>query len=187
MLEQSILWRKLDSPGHDACGVWACDNGWHLAGAAVFCSEGQPCKLEYKIDCDLNWHTRSASVMGWFGTSPVKLEISATPAGFWIMNGEDQSKEVAGLVDVDLGFTPATNLIHLRRIALEIGQEIEAPVAYLNFPAFTMGRLQQFYRRTALDKYDYRAPAFDYAAVLQVSDFGFVTDYPGLWKLEALK
>jgi hypothetical protein len=89
-------------------------------------------------------------------------------------------------VDVDLGFTPSTNLIQLRRLSLDIGQEVEAPVAYLHFPALTFGRLEHRYRRVALDKYDYQAPSFGYAAILQVSDLGFVTHYPGLWELEAL-
>jgi hypothetical protein len=35
--------------------------------------------------------------------------------------------------------------------------------------------------------YDYQAPSVGYAAFLLVSDIGFVTQYPGLWELEALQ
>lgn len=183
-LEDSILWRRLDSPGHDCCGLWVFEDSRYLQGTAVFDSEGRPCKLEYRIDCDLSWRTRSVSITGWTGKSPVSIEISARPGGIWVMNGDYQSDEVTGLVDVDLGFTPATNLVQICRMSLEIGQEAEVPVVYLNFPSFTLGRLQQFYRRTAADKYHYRSPAFNYSAVLKVNETGFVTDYPGLWKKE---
>jgi hypothetical protein len=186
-LEQTILWRRLDVPGHDACGLWVSDNGWCLAGTAMFLFEEQPCHLRYEVDCDSAWRTRAASVSGWLGRTPVQLTLETVPGERWTLNGAEQGEEVAGLVDVDLGFTPATNLIQLRRLALDVGHEVEAPVVYLHFPELTLGRLEHRYHRVALDKYDYQAPAFDYAAILQVSELGFVTQYPGLWALEALQ
>jgi hypothetical protein len=32
----SALWRRLDTPGHDAAHVSRTDDGWRLDGAAVF-------------------------------------------------------------------------------------------------------------------------------------------------------
>lgn len=186
-LLQSILWRRLDVPGHDTCGLWTSDTGWRLTGTAMFRAEEQPCHLNYEVHCDPSWRTRSASVLGWFGRTPVKLTLEVLPGERWTLNGQKQGEEVEGLIDIDLGFTPSTNLIQLRRLSLAVGEEGEAPVAYLHFPEFTLGRLEHRYRRVALDKYDYQAPRFDYAAVLQVSGMGFVTDYPGLWALEALQ
>ena len=184
-LEQTILWRRLDSPGHDACGLWSSRDAWRVAGAAVFSSDGQPCRLSYAAECDGSWRTRSARVAGWMGRTVVEVEIKALPGGRWEFNGREQA-ELAGLVDVDLGFTPATNLIQLRRLSLEVGQGADAPAVYLHFPALTPGRLDQSYRRIALDRYDYRGPLFNYAGVLHVSDVGFVTRYPGLWEVESL-
>jgi hypothetical protein len=117
----------------------------------------------------------------------VQLTLEAAPGERWLLNEDDQGEGVAGLIDIDLGFTPSTNLIQLRRLSLDIGHEAEAPVAYLHFPEFTLGRLEHRYRRVAHDKYDYQAPAFGYTAILQVSELGFVTQYPGLWMLEALQ
>jgi hypothetical protein len=158
-----------------------------LVGTATFRFEKQPCHLSYEVDCEPSWRTRSVSVSGWLGKTPVRLAVEAVPGEPWTLNGDEQENDVAGLMDVDLGFTPATNLIQLRRLALGVGQEAEAPVAYLQFPELTLGRLEHRYRRVAHDKYDYQAPAFDYAAILHVSDQGFVTQYPGLWALEALQ
>lgn len=183
---QTILWRRVDSPGHDACALLALEDGWALKGAALFRMNGQPCSLHYTIMCDPSWQTRSASVDGWVGGTEVKIHIDALPDQRWCFNGAEQS-ETDGLVDLDLGFTPATNLIQFRRLSLDIGQQTIAPTAYLRFPELTLGRLEHYYHRLAVDRYDYRAPEFDYTAILQVSDAGFVTEYPGLWELEALQ
>ena len=86
---------------------------------------------------------------------------------------------------MDLGFTPATNLLQLRRIALDIGQATDVPVAWLSFPESTLERLEQRYRRRDQDTYDYQALRVPYEAPLQVNEMGFVTRYPGLWEAEA--
>src|SRR5689334_16157833 len=186
-LIQTILWRRLDSPGHDACGLWSSDYGWQLVGTAVFRAEEQPCHLSYEVHCDASWSTRLASVTGWLGKTPVNITLEVISDERWMLNGHEQGEELRGLIDVDLGFTPSTNLIQLRRLSLNVGDEAEAPVAYFHFPELTLGRLEHRYRRIALDQYDYQAPTFGYSATLQVSGLGFVTQYPGLWALEALQ
>jgi hypothetical protein len=184
ILEHLILWRRIDAPGHDACGLWTLERGWRLMGTAVFAFEGQPCHLAYEVDCDSAWRTRSASVTGCLGRQVLELTIVSRPGDRWEFNGAEEPK-VAGCIDIDLNFTPATNLIALRRLALDVGQAADAPAAWLSFPELKLERLEQRYHRVTHDTYDYQAPGVGYAAPLQVSDTGFVTSYPGLWELEA--
>jgi hypothetical protein len=183
-VKHTILWRRLDVPGHDACRLVARDDGWRLSGMAVFSLDGRPCALSYEVDADARWSSRSARVRGWCGTEPVDVTILAVPGGRWHLNGTEQPA-VVGCVDVDLGFTPATNLLHLRRVALDIGQAADVPVAWLAFPELTLARLGQRYRRLDQDTYDYQAPGVPYEAHLKVNELGFVTLYPGLWEVEA--
>jgi hypothetical protein len=184
--EQLILWRRKDVSGHDACGLWGTERGWCLAGTAIFALEGQPCHLAYEVDCDTTWRTRSAKVIGYIGRHALELSIVAMPGARWELNGTDQPS-VAGCIDVDLNFTPSTNLIAIRRLALGVGHESDAPAAWLRFPESTLERLEQRYHRVTFDTYDYQAPRVSYTTLLQVSDIGFVTQYPGLWELEALQ
>jgi hypothetical protein len=118
------------------------------------------------------------------GRRAVEINIVAMPGERWQINGTDQP-EVAGCIDVDLNFTPATNLIAIRRLALAVGDASDAPAAWLRVPELTLERLEQRYHRVGLDIYDYEAAGTGYAASLQVSDVGFVTRYPGLWEQEA--
>lgn len=182
-LEQAILWRRLDAPGHDVCGLARSVSGWLLAGTAVFDSDGRACHLRYEVECDDSWRALRASVAGWVGIEAVALTIAAGPGKPWMLNDNVQP-QAAGCVDVDLGFTPATNLIPIRRLALEIGEEATAPAAWLRFPDFVLERLDQHYRRTGSNAYAYRAPSTGYAGTLEVAETGFITRYPGLWESE---
>ena len=177
--DATILWRQLGTEGHDGCRLLRLGDGWRLAGTALFVHEGEPSILTYEADCDAAWRTRSARVSGSIGARPLDLRI-ATRDGHWILNGVEQP-QVDGCIDVDLGFTPATNLLPLRRFALPVGQATPVPASYLPFPDPRLERLEQTYRRLDARRYAYAAPAYGYDDVLTVADCGFVLDYPGLW------
>jgi Putative glycolipid-binding len=62
-------------------------------------------------------------------------------------------RDLDGCIDLDFGFTPATNLSQLRRIALEIGQAVDLPVAWLDVTADTLTSLYQRYERRTTNAY----------------------------------
>jgi len=177
----SILWRRLDIEGHDGCLLSSGDGGQELAGQALFHHQGKPCGLAYAVRCDRHWQTRTASVRGFLGLDALSYDIERLADGTWTLNGVRQP-QVDGLVDVDLGFTPASNLLAIRRFGLAVGNAMPAPAAYLAFPELQLIRLEQSYRRLDETRYAYEGPMFDYAETLEVSAVGFVLDYPKLWK-----
>lgn len=176
-----MLWRRLDVPGHDACRLVPGDDAWQLEGTAVFRHEGVPAGLAYRVDCDGKWRTREGFVRGWVGARAIDLHIERTPGGVWTLNGQ-LVPDVEGCIDLDLGFTPATNLLQLRRAALPIGHSADIPVAWLDAPGGTLELLQQRYERRTARGYWYEAPRFGYSALLAVNAAGFVNNYPRLWE-----
>ena len=80
-----------------------------------------------------------------------------------------------GCTDVDLGFSPSTNALPIRRLALQVGQSRTVQVAWLRFPQLTVARTVQTYTR--LDTTRYRYASGDFEADLTVDDDGFVVDY----------
>lgn len=180
----TIFWRRLDLPGHDVCSLWRSANGWRLSGTAIFLFDEMPCLLAYEVNADADWQTCMASVSGHVGKSVVALTIAPTANGHWSINGSEV-QEAAGCIDIDLGFTPTTNLITIRRLALSIGEQSQAPAAWLDFPDFKIKQLEQRYHRVSHDKYEYEAPDVGYAGTLAVDSYGAVTHYPGLWDQEA--
>jgi hypothetical protein len=183
-MDQSILWRGIYQPGHEACRVYQLDTRWHLEGTAVFLSDDLcACRLSYLVICDPSWKTLKGTVSGWVGDDNVNIKISVDALSHWQLNGLEKP-EVAGCIDLDLNFSPSTNLLPIRRLDLKIGQQAEVKAAWLRFPNFELEPLSQVYSR--LDEFTYRYSSNNgkFVRNLKVNEFGLVTDYPGLWQVE---
>jgi uncharacterized protein len=178
----TFFWRKLDHPGHDSCRLFKLPDGWRLCGAAVFCEARRVCHLQYDVLADPTFRTKNAAVSGYVGGTAIAVRIRSTGPGRWRVTGARHA-DITGCIDVDLGFTPATNLPALRRLALKVGQHAAAPAAYLEFPAMRFIELPQRYERIGRNDYAYEAPTVGYAGTLQVSSLGAVVHYPGLFEL----
>jgi hypothetical protein len=178
----AFFWRKVDHPGHDSCRLFKLSGGWRLSGVAVFWEARRACHFQYDVIADVGFRTKSATVVGYFGKKAVEIRIRSAGPGRWRVNGTPNA-DLAGCLDVDLGFTPATNLLALRRLALRVGQHAEAPAAYFEFPGLRFTRLPQRYERVGHAEYSYEAPTVGYAGILKVSSLGALVQYPGLFEL----
>lgn len=184
MTDYRILWRRLDRPGHESARLSFHESSWHLTGTAVFSHAEEPCRLDYHVICDSKWQTVSAGVVGWVGKGNVEVEITVDSAHRWRLNGIE-CPQVTGCADLDLNFSPSTNLLPIRRLDLAIGQEAEVKAAWLRFPSFTLEPLSQIYRCIAAESYQYESAGGKFMAELAVNAAGLVTDYPNFWTLEA--
>ena len=182
----SMLWRRIDVPGHDAARLELRDGSWLLQGTAVFRHEAASAHLAYEVTCDLAWRTRLARVSGWVGARSVLANIERTPAGTWCLNGS-RVEGLDGCVDVDFGFTPATNVTQLRRIQLAVGQAVDVPVAWMDVDCANLVLLPQRYERRGERAYWYRAPTVPYSGQLDLAPNGFVRRYPGLWVADGIE
>jgi uncharacterized protein len=181
---EAILWHRLDLPGHDAATIKPIADGWLVSGVAVVVESGRPCRVEYDVDCDTSWVTRHCTLRGYVGPMPVALEVRRHASGTWMVDGAD-APGLRGCADVDLGFTPATNLLPIRRLELAVGQSAVVRAAWIRFPEFTAEVLDQVYIRQAADRYRYESGGGVFRRELRVDPFGCVVDYPGLWRAEA--
>lgn len=149
----------------------------------MFREDGAVTQLAYAIVCDRAWRARHGHVRGWIGERTVEYTIARTEKGWTLDDAVVRLPHAC--VDLDLGFTPATNLTQLRRLALAPGRAADVHVAWLDVAAGTLDVLAQRYERRSEATYWYEAPRFDYAALLQVTPDGFVRHYPGLWEVES--
>ncbi len=184
MENAALLWRRIDQPGHEAVRSAHEDHSWRLTGTAVFADDGQPCRLDYSVACDAQWKTRGARVTGWVGDQLIEIEVSVDATGRWFVNGAER-REVEGCIDLDLSFSPATNLLPIRRLGLAVGEQAHVLAAWLRFPGFALEPLDQVYRHTGARTYVCESAGGSFVAELQVNEDSLVTDYPGLWACEA--
>jgi uncharacterized protein len=182
MILASILWRRLDAPGHDACRLEKSESGWILRGNAAFRLDGGPASLAYDVRCGDDWKTVSGRIEGAVGAHAIAYLITRQNHR-WRLNGED----VPGLDhldDLDFGFTPATNLLQVKRVALPISQAIRSPAAWFDIEAGALTELEQIYERRSETALFYRAPGVGYEGLLELAPNSFIRLYPGLWEAE---
>ncbi len=130
--------------------------------------------------CDESWRTLSAQIAGWVGEQPIHVGIKADKYHRWRLN-EVAIAAVTGCVDIDLNFSPSTNLIPIRRLQLKVGESADIIAAWLRFPGFTFEPLPQRYTRLDEHHYRYESNEGKFRVDLRVNQAGFVEDYPGIW------
>ncbi|HEX7940950.1 MAG TPA: putative glycolipid-binding domain-containing protein, partial [Gemmatimonadaceae bacterium] len=86
---ETILWHRLDLPGHEIATIASTADGWLLDGVAVLAEGGRPCRIEYGIECDARWVTRRCLLGGRLGAQPVHLDVRRNASGVWSVDGVD--------------------------------------------------------------------------------------------------
>ena len=179
----SVIWRRLDLPGHESSRLVRHQDLWTLAGTAVLAHEGRACRLDYSVTCDAAWRTLSGRVAGWIGDHTIQADVTLGSDRAWKLNGTD-CPQVSGCIDLDLNFSPATNLLPIRRLSLPVGGRAGVRAAWLRFPGFTLEPLEQIYYRVDATTYRYESAGGRFTAALEVDAIGFVTRYGDLWAVE---
>ena len=180
-MRHETLWKRLDVPGHDAAGITETEAGALLNGTAVFHENGHPACLSYEVRLNSNWSAISGHVSGFYAGEPVDTRIERRADGWYLDN---VFQGLGQLVDLDFGFTPATNMPQLRRFNLADSETADVNVAWFDIGVERLMVLPQIYRRIDAQSYAYDSPTGDYRATLEIAPSGFVQVYPGLWMIE---
>jgi uncharacterized protein len=181
-----MRWRRLDVPGREEAHIEQTSDGWSLTGQLEAEEASVRAQLRYVIECEPDWRTRSAVVTGSASGDPIRLELVADGNGHWTLNGAPLPL-VQGALDVDLGFTPATNLLPIRRLDLAVGECAEVRTAWVRFPELRVEALEQSYQREAsrVFRYDALVDGERFQARLDTDQFGRVLLYEGLWEADS--
>jgi hypothetical protein len=182
-----MAWDRLDTPGHETAEQIRTEDGWRLRGGVEVTHDGTtPCRLDYNVLCDSDWLTQTATVAGNVGEKTIDIELVRNAAGEWAVNGS-KVWEVTGCDDIDFQFSPSTNMLPIRRLELEVGQEAHVRAAWVKFPSFALEPLEQTYTRTGEFTYRYTSAGGKFIRDISVDEAGFVLDYPGIWKASGLR
>lgn len=182
----TMHWRRLDVPGREESLLEQTPGGWRLTGRLEVEENDLIARLSYVIECDPAWRTLSADILGEANGQPVEYRILADAHGNWTLDGKPLPA-LAGAEDIDLGFTPATNTLPIRRLeaaGLAVGQTAPVRSAWLRFPELRLEPLEQTYTRESERVYRYHAQVDGepFTARLDVDEHGRVLRYEGLWE-----
>ncbi len=159
------------------------DDGYLIDGRAAAIEDGQTWVVDYDIAVSRKWETRSAAVTSRTTTGVRSTLLQTDGDGRWSVDGEPAA-HLEGCVDVDLEASAFTNALPVHRLLLAMGERADAAAAYVRARDATVERLEQCYLRIIDDgpdqRFDYSAPAFDFACELTYDRAGLLLDYPGI-------
>jgi hypothetical protein len=179
-----IFWRRIDKPGTEIADLTEQGRRWRVSGAVQVVHGGAPWAVSYTIECGSDWKTGTVEVHLREGDNQKTLRLNAD-SGEWTVDGEPRS-DLNGCLDVDLGFTPSTNLLPIRRLDLAIGESADVRAAWVRFPELTTSVLEQRYTRLRKAVYLYQSNNGKFRRELTVDDSGLVLEYPDFFHAEAV-
>ena len=174
-----VLWHCAALHSAEHAVVERSASGWRLSGSAALPVAGLPGHIDYALATNALWSVESADVTIWARATRIAHHFEHDD-GTWHIDGRHRA-DLDGCRDLDLGWTPLTNTIPIRRLDLDVGASVEILAAWLRFPELDVVPNPQRYARTAVDRWRYHSGPFDFE--LAVDSNGIVVQYgDDLWQ-----
>ena len=179
MTTRRVSWRRTDEVRTDEhCTISIRDSGISLFGTVLGADGGLPVRIEYRVLTDGAGATTAVHVRDYRGFGQRQLTLARDAKGNWTVNGV-ADRRLKGCVHVDLGCSPSTNTLPIRRLRLGIGGAATIQAAWVRFPELAVEKAAQTYSRP--DEFSYRYASGSFESDLLVDDDGVVAQC-GPWE-----
>lgn len=174
-------WRDWNDQGLEHCVCRQNDDGLVLEGVVAGTRHGLY-GGHYFVRTDSAFRTREVRLA--YVDGP-RLLVEADGEGTWHdLIGDRALPELSGCIDVDIGITPATNSLPVKRLRMAEQTSCDITVAYVPLPdqisgVFVPERAAQRYTCLIPDRrYRYEGLFRSFTAELEFDQAGLVLDYP---------
>ena len=174
---RSVLWRGVDPFSAELFQLTRGERLWDLHGVVLADLPDGGTEIRYLLRADELWRSHRLRVE-MTGAHIGTLDLVGDGHGAWSVDGE-RAPDLDGCVDVDVGVSPSTNTLPIRRLAPPVGRPVVVPVAWVRFPELTVEVDRQTYERLDERRWMFRSEGFE--AELEVDDEGLVVRYADLW------
>lgn len=183
MATRRVAWRRSDEVETDEHATLTIrDTGLAFVGTVLGADAGVPVRIEYRVMTTGSGLTTAAHVRDVRGFDQRQLTVERSSRGVWSVNGT-VDRTLKGCTDVDLGCSPSTNTLPIRRLRLAEGAAQTIEAAWVRFPELIVVKSAQTYTR--LDEFTYRYESGAYSAELVVDGDGVVASYD-VWRRTGL-
>lgn len=154
-------------------------DGYELAGTTLIMHDDVRVEITFRVDVASHWSTRNATID--IPALARNHRVEVPEPGTWVIDGERRT-DLDGCTDIDLGWTPATNTIPIRRLQLEGRDSATIRAAWLKWSELQFIATDQSYTR--IDNTKWRYASGNFTADLLVDDHGVVLTYgdPPIWQ-----
>ena len=110
------------------------------------------------------------------------LWLGTDGAGRWGEINGAHRPDLDGCHDIDLGCTPFTNTLPIRRLQLDVGDTAEITAAMIDVETLGVVPARQRYEHVALQQWHYTNLDSGFEVDLRVDEYGLVHDYPDQYR-----
>ena len=175
MTTRRVAWRRSDEVEADeVCTLTVRDTGLSLVGTVIGAEAGMPIRVEYRVLADRAGLTTAVHVRDLRGFETRTITIERDTKGRWTID-RALARGLKGCTDIDLGCSPSTNTLPIRRLRLALGASHTIQAAWVRFPELEVEKAAQTYTR--LDEFTYRYASGTFEADLTVGEDGLVASY----------
>src|SRR5436190_12286457 len=144
-LPHFAAWEHRDARrGFEVAFFRSADGELRVEGETAAVEGADAWAVRYSIGLDTEWRTVVAHVFGRSAHGPREVQLRTDAAGRWDVNGE-RAPDLDGCMDVELESSALTNAFPAHRLRLAVGEQAEAPAAYVRATDLGVERLEQSY------------------------------------------
>lgn len=180
-----VRWQDWQGRGLEHCLCLESTEGLLLEGVVAGTRHGAYGGY-YNVRADADFRTRAVQVVYVGGPC---LHVESDGRGNWRdVIGNRPLPSLNGCIDVDIGITPATNTLPIKRLNLRKQESKDIMVAYVPLPDQVDGDFlprpaeQRYTCLTPDRRYRYEGLFRAFTAELEVDEVGLVLDYPDTFR-----
>jgi hypothetical protein len=171
MTERLLVWRGLEEWLAEAAAVTVDGERMTAAGTQLG-AEPEPYRVDYELVTAERFVTVRLAVLARTAAGEQRVELLRSPDGTWTVDGRP---DLDGALDCDLGNSPLTNTMPIRRDG-----HGDFVMAWVSVPDLAVHRSQQRYERIDARRVRYVSLDGDFRAELELDGDGLVIRYPRL-------
>jgi uncharacterized protein len=175
------IWQGIDEWRAEAARVDLGPRGLGATGTQIG-ADPSPYRLDYELEVGSGWITNRLSVRVTSAAGERGLLLEHDARGGWRLDGEP-APALVGALDCDLGLSPLTNLMPVRRHALHERDGVaEILVAWVSVPDLSLHASRQRYEhvRPGVVRFTDLGLHEGFTAELELDADGLVLLYPEL-------
>lgn len=182
-MAQEYVWQARDSAGFEHVRLDRSHPGWDVFDSMIVREhEGRIVRGGYTLIVDKVFRTLEIRIMAEKEPGRMAaLHLLASGDGTWTDVDERRIPALDGAIDVDIAWSPLTNMLPVRRLDLHIGEEREIAVAYIALPSLEVRPMTQRYTRLDASTIRYVSQDGAFTRDIAIDQDGMVVEYPGLF------
>lgn len=167
-------WQTWDTIHEEVLTLRWENEGWTATGEV-----GRE-KIHYVVRLSPLWQVRQMLLFR--DVAQPDLWLATDGSGRWgEMNG-DHRTELDGCRDLDLGCTPFTMMLPIRRLPVDVGDEFEVPVVEVDVETLGVIRTSRLFSRLSERSWRYSDSRSTEHQEVSVDEYGLPLDVPGHYR-----